>query len=157
NFPELTVVSCFDWVHNHERPPLQGPILQTALSSAPEAQGAARSYSRQKDFRRHEVVSAHVNLHPSIPETAPSISVVIPCWNAERWISRAIKSVLGQDYPNLEIIVIDDGSTDNSLEIVKSFGDKVRWWTGPNRGACVARNTGLAMADCTYVMFLDAD
>jgi glycosyltransferase involved in cell wall biosynthesis len=83
--------------------------------------------------------------------------VVIPCWNAERWISRAIQSVLDQDYPSLEIVVIDDGSTDNSLEIVKSFGDKVRWRTGPNRGACAARNTGLAITNSAYVMFLDAD
>jgi glycosyltransferase involved in cell wall biosynthesis len=90
-------------------------------------------------------------------EAAPSISVIIPCWNAERWISRAIQSVLDQNYPNLEIIIVDDGSTDNSLEIVKSFGDKVRWQTGPNRGACAARNTGLAMANSAYIMFLDAD
>jgi glycosyltransferase involved in cell wall biosynthesis len=90
-------------------------------------------------------------------EATPSVSVVIPCWNAESWISRAIQSVLDQDYPNLEIFVIDDGSTDNSLEIVKSFGDKVRWRTGPNRGACEARNTGLATTKSTYVMFLDAD
>ena len=75
----------------------------------------------------------------------PSISVIIPCWNAEKWIARAIQSVLDQDYPNKEIIVIDDGSTDGSLEIIKSFGDKIRWETGPNRGACAARNTGLAI------------
>jgi glycosyltransferase involved in cell wall biosynthesis len=76
---------------------------------------------------------------------SPSISVVIPCWNVERLISRAIQSVLGQDYQNLEITVIDDGSIDGSLEIVKSFGNNVRW--RPNRGACAARNTGLAIAN----------
>ncbi|MEJ0067168.1 MAG: glycosyltransferase [Caulobacteraceae bacterium] len=87
----------------------------------------------------------------------PSVAVVIPCWNAEKWIARAIQSVLDQDYPNLEIIVIDDGSTDGSLEIIKSFGDRIRWETGPNRGACAARNRGLALASSTYVQFLDAD
>jgi glycosyltransferase involved in cell wall biosynthesis len=87
----------------------------------------------------------------------PSITVVIPCWNAEKWIERTIQSVLGQDYPSLEVIVIDDGSTDRSLEIIKSFGDQIMWQTGPNSGACNARNRGLDLARSEYVMFLDAD
>lgn len=87
----------------------------------------------------------------------PSVAVVIPCWNAEKWIGRAIQSVLDQNYPNLEIIIIDDGSTDGSLEIIKSFGDKVRWETGPNRGACAARNRGTELADAHFILFLDAD
>ena len=90
-------------------------------------------------------------------ETAPLVSVIIPCWNAEKWVARAIQSVLDQDYPQKEIIVIDDGSTDSSLEIIKSFGDKIRWETGPNRGACPARNRGLALATGKYIQFLDAD
>ena len=87
----------------------------------------------------------------------PTISVVIPCWNAEKWIARAIQSVLDQDYPHKEVIVIDDGSTDGSLEIIKSFGDKIRWETGPNRGAITARNRGLTLCTSEYVLFLDAD
>jgi glycosyltransferase involved in cell wall biosynthesis len=87
----------------------------------------------------------------------PSLAVVIPCWNAEQWISRAIQSVLGQRYPSLEIIVIDDGSTDGSLAIIESFGHKIRWATGPNNGACAARNSGLAAVRSEYVLFMDAD
>jgi glycosyltransferase involved in cell wall biosynthesis len=98
-----------------------------------------------------------VNADDASKATVPSVAVVIPCWNAERWIARAIQSVLDQNYPNLEIIVIDDGSTDGSLEIVKSFGGKIRWETGPNRGACAARNIGLSMASSKYAIFLDAD
>ncbi len=110
-----------------------------------------------RKIRRYEIVFPRVSWWPAMSANAPSVTVIIPCWNAEKWISRAIQSVLDQDYPNLETIVIDDGSTDNSLEIVKSFGDKVRWQTGPNRGACVARNSGLAIANSNYVIFLDAD
>jgi glycosyltransferase involved in cell wall biosynthesis len=72
-------------------------------------------------------------------------------------VARAIQSVLDQDYPNLEVIVIDDGSTDGSLDVIKSFGDRIRWQTGPNRGACAARNRGLGLTEAEYVMFLDAD
>lgn len=89
--------------------------------------------------------------------TEPGLSVVIPCYNAEKWIGRAIGSVLEQGYPNLEIIVIDDGSTDSSLEIIKSFGEKIRWETGRNQGASVARNRGLSRSTSDYVLFLDAD
>lgn len=89
--------------------------------------------------------------------THPSVAVIIPCYNAERWVRRAIQSALDQDYPNLEVIVIDDGSRDSSLDVIRSFGDKVRWETGSNGGACVARNRGLALTDADYVVFLDAD
>jgi glycosyltransferase involved in cell wall biosynthesis len=87
----------------------------------------------------------------------PSITIVIPCWNAERWIHRAILSVLGQGYPNLEVIVVDDGSVDASLKIIQSFGNDIQWHTGPNCGACNARNRGLELARSQYVLFLDAD
>jgi len=95
--------------------------------------------------------------HPLKRAEYPSVAVIIPCWNAEKWVARAIQSVLDQDYPNLEVIVIDDGSTDGSLDVIRSFGDRIRWETGPNRGACAARNRGLALTEAEYVMFLDAD
>jgi glycosyltransferase involved in cell wall biosynthesis len=85
------------------------------------------------------------------------VAVIIPCWNAQQWIARAIESVLNQNYPDFEIIVIDDGSIDKSLEIIKSFGNRVRWETGPNSGACAARNRGLSLSTAKYVLFLDAD
>jgi len=94
-----------------------------------------------------------VTEHPN----QPSVAVIIPCWNAEKWVARAIQSALDQNYPNLEVIVIDDGSTDSSLDVIRSFGDRIRWETGPNRGACAARNRGLALTTAEYVIFLDAD
>jgi glycosyltransferase involved in cell wall biosynthesis len=87
----------------------------------------------------------------------PSVTIIIPCCNAEKWIARAVNSALNQYYPKLEIIVIDDGSTDKSLQIIKSFGSKIRWQSGPNLGAGSARNLGLELARSSYVLFLDAD
>ena len=85
------------------------------------------------------------------------VSIIIPCFNAERWLAEAIDSCLAQTYRPIEIIVIDDGSTDNSLEIAKSYGDRVIWETGPNRGGNQARNCGFALSRGDYIQFLDAD
>jgi glycosyltransferase involved in cell wall biosynthesis len=85
------------------------------------------------------------------------ISVIIPCFNAEKWIKEAIDSCLRQTYPTIEIIVIDDGSTDTSLEQIKSYGDRVIWETGPNRGGNYARNRGFALSKGDYIQYLDAD
>jgi hypothetical protein len=87
----------------------------------------------------------------------PLVSIVIPCCNAEATIGEAIESALGQTYPNVEVIVIDDGSTDRTLELIKSFGERIRYETGPNRGACVARNKGIALSSGSLIQFLDAD
>lgn len=87
----------------------------------------------------------------------PSVAVVIPCFNAEKRIGRAIQSALDQDCPNLRVVVVDDGSTDASLDVVRSFGDRISWETGPNRRACAARNRGMEIADADITFFLDAD
>lgn len=81
----------------------------------------------------------------------------MPCFNAEAHVREAIQSAVDQTYPQTEVIVVDDGSTDSSLGIVQSFGDRVRWTSGPNRGAAAARNTGLAMATGDLVQFHDCD
>ena len=89
--------------------------------------------------------------------TAPEVSVVIPCYNAECWVGRAIDSVLAQEGVSVEVIVIDDGSTDASVDVLRGYGDRIFWETGPNRGACAARNRGLALSQADHIMFLDAD
>jgi glycosyltransferase involved in cell wall biosynthesis len=71
--------------------------------------------------------------------------------------SNAVSRVLDQQKVNLEPTVIDDGSTDHSIDIIKSFGNQVRWKTGTNRGACGARNCGLDLASARFIIFLDAD
>ena len=90
-------------------------------------------------------------------ESAPEITIVIPCYNAEKWVARAIESALSQPGASVEILVIDDGSTDHSLSVIKGYRDSIRLRTQPNRGGCAARNHGLALASKPFVMFLDAD
>lgn len=85
------------------------------------------------------------------------VSVIIPCFNAEQWLREAIDSVFKQTYSLIELIVIDDGSTDNSLDIIKSYSEKIIWETGPNRGGNHARNRGLALSKGVYIQYLDAD
>ncbi len=87
----------------------------------------------------------------------PKVSILIPCYNAEQWIYQAIESAINQTYLNKEIIVVDDGSTDRSLEIIKSFGDAIRWETGINRGGNVARNRLLELSTGEWLQYLDAD
>ena len=89
--------------------------------------------------------------------TNPLVSIVIPCFNAAPYVGDAIRSGLEQTYPHREVIVIDDGSTDGSVDVLKSFGSAIRWETGPNRGACAARNRGWQMAQGELIQFLDAD
>ena len=86
-----------------------------------------------------------------------AVSVILPVYNAEHFIDAAIRSVLGQTYRNFEIIVIDDGSTDRSREIVEHFEQPIHYFHQPNRGAAAARNAGLSLARGDWIAFLDAD
>jgi glycosyltransferase involved in cell wall biosynthesis len=90
-------------------------------------------------------------------EKSPLVSVIVPCYNNEVFVGEAIKSALRQEYRPKEIIVVDDGSSDGSVQNIKSFGERVRWKRTPNRGAAAARNEGLRMANGELVKFLDAD
>ncbi len=86
-----------------------------------------------------------------------TISAIIPCYNAEKFLAEAITSLLNQTYPPLEIIVIDDGSTDRSFQVAKSFGGSVKVYRQPNQGESIARNQGIARAQGEFLYFLDAD
>ena len=93
--------------------------------------------------------------------TEPWVTVIIPCFDGEEFISEAIESVLGQTYQNWDLIVVDDGSTDSSLGLLKKFAAdyprQIRVLSGPNRGACHARNWAIAEAEGGLVALLDAD
>ncbi len=85
------------------------------------------------------------------------ISVIIPVYNREGFISRAINSVLNQTYKVDEIIVVDDGSDDNTLEILKNFGYKIRVIVQKNSGVSSARNRGIKNSSFDWITFLDSD
>jgi glycosyltransferase involved in cell wall biosynthesis len=85
------------------------------------------------------------------------VSVIIPCYNAERWIREAIDSCRNQTHKNLEIIVIDDGSSDGTLDILKSYGSTIKLESRPRLGGNNARNRGFALSNGEYIQYLDAD
>jgi len=87
----------------------------------------------------------------------PLISVVIPCFNSEKFIRESIKSVLNQTYKNIEIIVIDDGSDDSSPLILQEFSGFLTVLNQKNSGAGSARNAGLEASNGEYIAFLDSD
>lgn len=86
-----------------------------------------------------------------------TISVIIPAYNAELYLAEAIESVLAQKYRNIELIVIDDGSTDSTASIAKKFGDSVHLIRQTNQGLSGARNTGIRNAQGEIIALLDAD
>ena len=88
---------------------------------------------------------------------AEGVSVVIPAYNAERWLGRAIDSVLAQSQPVAEVIVVDDGSTDGTGRVAGGYGIQVRCLWQANAGVAAARNRGIAETGGEWIAFLDAD
>ena len=87
----------------------------------------------------------------------PLVSVIIPTYNSGSYLKDAVESVLGQDYPNLEVIVIDDGSTDESLTLLAPYLNQVLIISSQNFGAASARNFGIMESSGEYLAFLDSD
>jgi glycosyltransferase involved in cell wall biosynthesis len=87
----------------------------------------------------------------------PLVSVIIPVYNRDYCIRRAIDSVLAQTFKDYELIVVDDGSTDKSVEVIKIYGDAVQLITQKNAGSAAARNTGVRAARGRWIAFLDSD
>lgn len=87
----------------------------------------------------------------------PLVSVIVPAYNCEKYLERALSSVLAQSWKNFEIIVVNDGSTDGTAEQAAKFGDKINYVSQKNAGASSARNRGIQLARGEYIAFLDAD
>jgi glycosyltransferase involved in cell wall biosynthesis len=85
------------------------------------------------------------------------VSIIVPCYNAERFLGETLVSAFAQSYKNTEIIIVDDGSTDGTAELIRSYGNLVRGEFGPNRGVSAARNRGTSLARGEFVQYLDAD
>lgn len=86
-----------------------------------------------------------------------SVAIVIPCYNDAAWVGEAIQSCLDQSLPAQEIIVVDDGSTDRSVEVIRGFGSAVKLIQGAHLGGCAARNQGWRAAKADWIQFLDSD
>lgn len=138
---------------------LHNPPLRHDLAEA----GQRMAIEKFELSRMVNELEAHLErIHTTgsgVPSEAanPLVSVIIPNFNHGRWIRDAIQSVLHQDYRNFEIIVVDDGSTDNSREVVAAFGNQVRYIWQENQGLSAARNTGIRAAKGTHIGLLDAD
>jgi glycosyltransferase involved in cell wall biosynthesis len=89
--------------------------------------------------------------------TLSSVSVIIPAYNAARFLPEALESVFSQTWPELEVIVVDDGSTDDTREMLKPYGERIQYLHKENGGPASARNLGLRHARGRFVAFLDAD
>lgn len=86
------------------------------------------------------------------------VSIIIPVYNSAAFLQKSVQSLLQQTYPHIEIIIVDDSSTDNSYAIAQSLvADKVKVLQQPNAGAAIARNMGLAAATGDYIQFMDVD
>ena len=87
-----------------------------------------------------------------------SISVVVPVFNGEKTIKETINSILHQTFKDIEVIISDDGSTDSTLEIVKSISDsRIKVFSYPNAGVSASRNRGISQSKAEYIAFIDAD
>lgn len=87
----------------------------------------------------------------------PKVSVIIPTYNRAHFIAQAVESVLMQTYQDFELIIIDDGSTDNTKEVLESYRDRLHYFYQENQGRSVARNRGIELAKGEYIAFLDSD
>ncbi len=94
---------------------------------------------------------------PTPTDSTPLVSVIIPAYNATAFLGETLDSVLAQTYPNLEIIVVDDGSTDATPELLDSYGDRIRVLRQANAGQAAARNHGAREARGELLAFLDSD
>src|SRR5689334_17934365 len=88
---------------------------------------------------------------------APLISFCIPVHNAENYLEETLQSVLDQDYSNIEIICVDDHSTDNSVNILKKFSPRIKFFVAKKFGAAAARNVAFEKSNGDYIVFFDAD
>ncbi|MEG4499663.1 glycosyltransferase [Microcoleus sp. F10-C6] len=93
----------------------------------------------------------------SMPTSTPLVSVIIPAYNGDRYIAQAVKSVLSQTYTNWEIIVVDDGSTDDTRQALQPYIDRIRYFYQENQGVAAARNRGIHESQGELIAFLDQD
>ncbi len=90
-------------------------------------------------------------------QNSPLVSTIITVYNGKNYLSEAIQSVINQDYPHIDITIIDDGSTDGSREVAQQFGTPVQYYYQNNTGIAAAKNHGIELSKGDFLAFLDAD
>jgi glycosyltransferase involved in cell wall biosynthesis len=88
---------------------------------------------------------------------SPVVSVIIPCYKQAQYVGAAIESVLSQEYPNVEVVLVNDGSPDDTHQVAAQYEGRIIYIEQPNSGVAVSRNNGFARASGEYIKFLDAD
>lgn len=86
-----------------------------------------------------------------------TVAAIIPCYNHGRFLAESIESVLNQTYQDVELVVVNDGSTDETRAVAASFGERIRYLEHENQGLCASRNKAIEATDSRYLAFLDAD
>jgi len=95
--------------------------------------------------------------NPGCAPSRPLVSIIMPSFNQGEFIAEAIDSVLAQDYPAIEFVVIDGGSTDTTLDVLRGYGDRVHWTSGPDAGQSDAIHRGFLAASGKYIAWLNSD
>ncbi len=110
------------------------------------------------DVRLYSRAMAESSSQQSTPDSgSPLVSVIIPCYNQAHFLGDAIQSCLAQTYSNLEVVVVNDGSPDNTSEVARAYGERVRLVEQENAGLSAARNTAIMNARGEFIVLLDAD
>lgn len=152
DFPELR--ECLVPIGDFDA--LRRKTIEMLAKTEPEAERL-----RQAQFQRVSVFDGSrfiARLESVYTRLAPKVSVILPVFNGESIILRAVHSVLNQTYPHLELIVVDDGSTDGTLaQLAKVDDPRLKIFAQPNQGVAVARNFGFTCATGDYIAFIDAD
>ena len=131
------------------------PSLELVLGSARDGVAMALEDLLRLPSERIAAVSSHEPV--AAGSAVPLVSVIIPVYNGARFLPDAIANILGQNYPSLEIIIVDDGSTDDIDEVVEALPVEVRYFKQENAGAAAARNRGIKDASAELITFLDVD
>src|SRR5215471_16349024 len=131
--------------------------IPSTMSKPPAGRCRRRTTTRSPRSRRSREATAMIGAGQDGPQGPHRVSVVIPCHNGERYVAETLGSVLRQQSPGIEVLVVDDGSTDRTREVVEAMAPAVRYLRQPHGGAARARNGGVAQATGNVLAFLDAD
>jgi glycosyltransferase involved in cell wall biosynthesis len=133
------------------------PPRSTQQAGRPEASvaEALESHGGDRSSRRSGTIPEMPK--PGLPPPQPLVTIVTPSFNQAEFIADAIESVLTQDYPAIEYIVMDGGSTDSTLDVLRSCGDRVRWTSGPDGGQSDAIHRGFLAGSGEYIAWMNSD